>query len=232
MKTRQFRYSADNFGYLVHGQQFALAIDGGATRAMLAYLKAQNLELKIVTNTHGHADHTSGNRGLLAATGADYIDHRQWSDKKSLVLENENIDVISTPGHTADSVCFLAGPALIAGDTLFNGTVGNCFSGDLNAFFRSIKKLLELPDRTVVYAGHDYVKASMIFARSLEPGNPAIDRFLEAYDPGHVFSTLQEERRINPYLKFNDPAIAAVLERRGLPVETELERWQSLMSLE
>jgi len=47
-----------------------------------------------------------------------------------------------------------------------------------------------------------------------------------------VFSTLQEELKVNPYLKFNDSRIIAVLEKKGLPVDTEYRRWESLMSLE
>ncbi len=232
MNVLQFRYSADNFGYLVYGRRHAIAIDGGATRQMLAYVKAQGLELTAVTNTHGHADHTAGNQGLLNASSAEFIDYRTLPEKEFIQLENEKVFIYHTPGHTADSICYLAGGTLISGDTLFNGTIGNCFSGDLKGFLRSIKKLLGLPDETVIYAGHDYVKASMAFARSLEPENPAIDRFLKSYDPSHVVSTLGEERRFNPYLKFNDPAIVAVLKRKGLPVATEPERWESLMSLE
>lgn len=232
MNIRQFRYAADNFGYLVYGRQQAVAIDGGAAREMLAFVKKQGLELNTVTNTHGHGDHTVGNRELLEGSGAEFIDHRTLPKQKLIPLESEKIVVYPTPGHTADSVCLLAGRTLISGDTLFNGTVGNCFSGDLKSFYHSIKTLLELPDDTVVYAGHDYVRASMAFARSLEPDSPAIDRFLASYDPAHVVSTLAEERRINPYLKFNDPVIVAILQRKGLPVETEMERWESLMSLE
>ena len=117
---------------------------------------------------------------------------------------------------------------LFKGLTLFNGTIGTCFSGDLNRFYHSIKKLLALPDSTIVYAGHDYVRDSLVFARHLEPANEAIPSFLERYNPAHVFSTLEEERAMNPFLRFNDPAIIAFLERSGLPVGTELERWYSL----
>ena len=144
----------------------------------------------------------------------------------------QNIRIIPTPGHTKDSLCFYTGSALIAGDTLFNGTIGNCFSGDLEGFYHSIRKLMELPEGTVVYAGHDYVRDSMAFARRLEPGNRAIADFLKRYDPKHVFSTLADEKKINPYFRFNEPGIVTLLAKLGLPRETEWERWQSLMSIE
>ena len=154
------------------------------------------------------------------------------SGRREIALDGAKIRVIHTPGHTEDSRCFYTGKALIAGDTLFNGTIGNCFSGDLEGFYRSIRKLMELPDETVVYAGHDYVKGSLAFARRLEPGNRAIGAFLRRYDPKHVFSTLAEEKKINPYLRFNEPGIVKLLAKLRLPRETEWERWQSLMSIE
>jgi hydroxyacylglutathione hydrolase len=72
----------------------------------------------------------------------------------------------------------------------------------------------------------------MAFARRLEPGNRAISDFLKRYDPKHVVSTLADEKKINPYFRFNEPGIVALLAKLGLPRETEWERWQSLMSIE
>jgi hydroxyacylglutathione hydrolase len=69
-------------------------------------------------------------------------------------------------------------------------------------------------------------------ARYLEPENEAIKLFLEKYDPAHVFSTIKEERAINPYLRFNEPSIVSFLKQEGLPAETEIDRWNSLMSIE
>ena len=232
MNIRQFRYSADNFGYLLYGDRFALAVDGGAAKEMLAFVKARKLVLTHVTNTHGHGDHTVGNRDLLAGSTATFIDNRSLLENRALALDGEKIDVFHTPGHTVDSVCFRAGGVMITGDTLFNGTVGNCFSGDLAAFYRSIKKLMGFPADTRIYAGHDYVAESMRFARRLEPENKAIDAYLQKIDSDHVFSTLQQELQVNPYLRFNAPGIVAVLEQKKLPAATEIERWTSLMGIE
>jgi len=231
VKVRQFRYGADNLGYLLYTESSALAVDGGAVEEMCSFIDSEGLTLTSVTNTHRHPDHTCGNRDLIDRTGATFIDNRALRPGRSIGLDNETIEVYQTPGHTEDSICLKAGNTIITGDTLFNGTIGNCFSGDLEEFYRSIKKLIALPDDTIVYAGHDYVRDSLIFARHLESGNEAIDRFLERYNPAHVFSTLDEERAINPYLRFNDPAIIAFLKQNGLPVATELERWNSLMRI-
>ena len=232
LKVKQFRYGADNLGYLVYGTENGLAVDGGAADAILAFLGEHRLTLKYVANTHDHQDHTSGNNALLAATNARLLSGADLPDGRRIVLDGGKIRIIHTPGHTEESRSFHIDKFLLGGDTLFNGTIGNCFSGDLEGFYHSIRKLMELPDETIVYAGHDYVKASMAFARRLEPSNRAIGAFLRGYDPKHVFSTLAEERKINPYLRFNEPAIEKLLAKLRLPRETEWERWQSLMSIE
>jgi hydroxyacylglutathione hydrolase len=232
MKVKQFRYGADNLGYLVYGTESGMAVDGGAADGILAFLGEHRLTLKYVANTHDHQDHTTGNEALLAATHARLLSEADLKDGGQIALDGGKIRIIHTPGHTEESRSFLIDKVLLGGDTLFNGTIGNCFSGDIEGFYHSIRKLMELPDETVVYAGHDYVKSSIAFARRIEPGNRAIGAFLRHYDPKHVFSTLAEERTINPYLRFNEPAIVKLLAKLRLPRETEWERWQSLMSIE
>lgn len=233
MNVKQFRYSIDNFGYLIYGKRSALAIDGGAVEAIHSFLTAQNLKLEFVTNTHGHGDHTVGTGALLDGSDASYIPFKQLiGTDDAIELEGSKIRIYHTPGHTEDSVTFHLNNTLITGDTLFNGTVGNCFTNDLKSFYRSIKLLMSLPGDTIVYAGHDYVKDSMAFAEFVEPDNADIKAFMAKYDPSHLFSTLVEELKINPYLRFNQPSVISFLEKRGLPVETEYQRWESLMSIE
>jgi hydroxyacylglutathione hydrolase len=72
----------------------------------------------------------------------------------------------------------------------------------------------------------------MNFARKLEPDNKYIDVFLNNYRSEHIFSTLRDERKVNPYLRFNEKSIIGLLKKNGLPYHTEWERWQSLMSIE
>jgi hydroxyacylglutathione hydrolase len=232
LKVKQFRYGADNLGYLVYGVDRGMAVDGGAADAILSFLAEHRLTLQYVANTHNHLDHTSGNGALLARSPARLLTGADLPDSGTIGLDAGKIRIIHTPGHTEDSLCFSTGEVLIAGDTLFNGTIGNCFSGDMAGFYRSIKKLMELPDETLVYAGHDYVRDSLAFARRLEPENRANEDFRRHYDRGHVVSTLAEEKGINPYFRFNEEGIVNLLARRDLPRQTEWERWQSLMSIE
>ncbi len=232
LNIKQFRYAVDNLAYLVYGKSCAMAIDGGAAEQILSFLAENELKLVYIANTHNHSDHTAGNDKLRDRTGAVLLSPRERTDGETIDLDGMVVRVMLTPGHTNDSLCFYTGNALITGDTLFNGTIGNCFSGDLKGFYLSIRKLVCLPADTIIFAGHDYVKASMVYALHLEPGNEDIRKYAARHDEAYVFSTLEEELRINPYLRFNDPGIIAALRQRNLPVLTEWDRWQSLMSIE
>jgi len=232
MSIQQFRYSSDNLGYVVYSKKAALAIDGGAVRAIIDFVEKHALELKYVTNTHRHPDHTAGTGDLVKLSGAEYLSREMLLAAGQIVLDDLKVDVIDTPGHTDDSISFRVADSLITGDTLFNGTVGNCFSDDLKSFYESIKKLLAFPPTTKVYAGHDYVKYSMAFAKIVEPENARIDAFLKTYDHALIVSTLADELEVNPYVRFNAEPIIALLKKRGFPVQTEYERWLGVMSLE
>ena len=231
MKIEQFLYNGDNLGYLLVAGKHAMAIDGGAVDGILAFIRERELTLAWVTNTHGHGDHTTGTRRLATAADASYLDHRQFLDGQQIDIGGEALTVRLTPGHTMDSVCFAAGDFLVTGDTLFNATVGNCFSGDLRAFFESVSTLMGYPGSTRIFAGHDYVMDALAFARQLTPDNAAIDAYAERYDENHVVSTLDDELAVNPYLRFNDEPIIALLKDRHLPVDTAYQRWQSIMSI-
>ncbi len=231
MNIQQFPYSSDNFSYVVHGANSALAVDGGAVASILEFVKNKRLTLTHVTHTHMHPDHTCGTRELLDRSGAVLLDGAFLSGHSRFELDGLTIHIYATPGHTDDSMTFHVGNHLITGDTLFNGTIGNCFSGDIRAFYNSIKFLMTFPEDTLVYAGHDYLKYAMSFTRLIEPDNPDIDPYLKSYHPEHVCSLLGDELKVNPYLRFNDSRFIEVLKKKNLPVSTEFERWESVMSL-
>lgn len=231
MNLQQFPYSSDNFSYVLHGEHSAMAIDGGAVDAILDFVEKNRLRLTHVMHTHQHPDHTCGTRELMNRSGAALLDGAFLSGHATIELDGLTVRVHATPGHTEDSVTFQAGNFLITGDTLFNGTIGNCFSGDIKAFYNSIKFLMGFPGDTLVYAGHDYLKYAMSFTRLIEPDNPDIDPYLKSYNPAHVRSFLGDELKVNPYLRFNNSRFIEILKKKNLPVATEFQRWESVMSL-
>jgi len=154
---------------------------------VLAMLERHNLRLNQIVITHGHIDHIGGAMKLRAATGAPILlnqnDNEQlrmldiqaaWCGMASAgkVTIDQSIgagdtvkagllaaDVIHTPGHTEGSICLHFEPQkkLIAGDTLFAGSIGRTDfpGGSMKKIMDSLhEKILALPDETLVVPGH------------------------------------------------------------------------------
>jgi hydroxyacylglutathione hydrolase len=93
--------------------------------------------------------------GLTVDTEAD----RLFADDERIRLGAQTIRVLHTPGHTPGSCCFLVAGHLFTGDTLFVGDAGrtDLKGGSLDRLISSIEtRLLDLPDNTRIWPGHDY----------------------------------------------------------------------------
>jgi glyoxylase-like metal-dependent hydrolase (beta-lactamase superfamily II) len=129
-------------------------------------------EIRLVLDTHVHADHLSRSRALAEAVGAKLLLPAQKrvrfaftpiEDAQVIAFDDARMRAMSTPGHTMESTCYdLNGQALFTGDTLFISGVGR---PDLHAsadesreragiLYRSLKRLMEFPPDTVVLPGH------------------------------------------------------------------------------
>ena len=148
----------------------AVVIDAvsDATNAVLATLREQDLHLTHILETHLHADHISAAKKLREVTdaqvvlsalaGADCAD-LQMSDGDFLVLGDDVIRVLATPGHTPESLSFRWHDRVFTGDALLIGGCGRTDfqGGDAGTLYDSItEKLFVLPEETLVYPGHDY----------------------------------------------------------------------------
>jgi glyoxylase-like metal-dependent hydrolase (beta-lactamase superfamily II) len=154
---------------------------------VLGLIHKHNLQIKQIVITHAHIDHVGGAMKLRSATGApillnqnDYALLRMLDAQAAWIgvptpgtveidqsLNNADevkagslvATILHTPGHTEGSVClfFPAEKKLIAGDTLFAGSIGRTDlpGGSFEKIIRSLHdKLLSLPDNTVVVPGH------------------------------------------------------------------------------
>jgi len=162
----------DNFSYLVACEQTrnALAIDPGTDPAGLAArARDEGLTITTIVNTHRHADHVAGSAELKRLTGARILMHAldadavpetdiRLSGDERLQIGNVTFTVIHTPGHTPGGICLLAEGNLFTGDTLFVGDSGRTDlpGGHRPTLGASIRRLMSLPEDTVVWPGHDY----------------------------------------------------------------------------
>jgi glyoxylase-like metal-dependent hydrolase (beta-lactamase superfamily II) len=101
---------------------------------------------------------------LLALEAEFCEDGRQFDrlldDGESFAVGSMRVRVLATPGHTLDSVAFLIGNAAFIGDTMFMPDYGTARcdfpGGDARALYRSIHKILALPDEVRLFVCHDY----------------------------------------------------------------------------
>lgn len=94
--------------------------------------------------------------GFYGHANGDERADRYINDGDVITAGDICLKVIGTPGHSPGGVCFLCDNMLFSGDTIFEGTVGRTDMLDSNPsdFIVSLKKLLALPDSTIVYSGH------------------------------------------------------------------------------
>ena len=223
-----------NFNYLVACPDTgdALAIDPLDFTNCLGVASERGWTITQILNTHEHADHTGGNRGVVKATGAKIIAHKDAGGRIAnmdrgvgagdiiKVGKTIELECLDTPGHTMCHICLLAHtdqPALFSGDTLFNAGAGNCHNGghpaELYATFN--QQLDSLSADTLLYPGHDYLVNNLEFTLDREPDNAAAQHMLEQYrdqDPGDALvTTLAQEREMNTFFRLQSPSVIAKL---------------------
>ncbi|NCF50622.1 MBL fold metallo-hydrolase [Gammaproteobacteria bacterium] len=223
-----------NFNYLVVCPESgdALAIDPLDYPKCLAVANERGWSISQILNTHEHGDHIGGNTGMVKATGAKIIAHKNAGRRIAnmdrgvgagdivTVGKTVELECLDTPGHTMSHVCVLSHtdhPALFSGDTLFNAGAGNCHNGGHpDELYETFHKQLErLPDGTRIYPGHDYLINNLRFTLDREPDNEVAQRMLEDYadqDPDDALvTTLAQEREINTFFRLDSPTVIARL---------------------
>jgi glyoxylase-like metal-dependent hydrolase (beta-lactamase superfamily II) len=168
----QLRVGGDrNFGYLLGDREAGLGvvIDPSYTpEAVVERARAQGVKITHILNTHGHEDHTNGNRVAKALTGAMIAGGPGHPGPVDLTLKDgDHISFGSyslrtwhVPGHYHDHLAFLVEgqDAAFTGDLLFVGKVGGTQTeADGRTEWASLQRLLrEWPDHTTIWPGHDY----------------------------------------------------------------------------
>ncbi|WP_262695503.1 MBL fold metallo-hydrolase [Kordiimonas aquimaris] len=166
----------DSYTYIVADleAQEALIIDPVITQydQYVSFLDSHDLALLYSIETHVHADHVTAASALKKRFGAQLAIGQHapvtcadimLKDGDSLHFGAQRLKTIETPGHTAESCCYMIEnkdkTMVFTGDTLLIGGTGRTDfqNGDPEAQYYSLtKKLLVLPDDTIVYPGHDY----------------------------------------------------------------------------
>ncbi len=173
----------------------AIIDPGDEAGRILQVIEDDGVDVKYILLTHGHYDHTTavpqlhkalpqaeiyihradanGAGSRLFPLAGQIPDLKFYDEGDTLALGDMTIQVLHTPGHSKGSVTLKVGDVLFCGDTLFAGSCGrtDLAGGSYAEIMASLKKLGQLPGDYHVCPGHD------------------------------VTSTLERERRSNPFLR-------------------------------
>ncbi len=143
---------------------------GDNPQAIFDAIKEYSLLPKFILLTHKHPDHIGALEQVKEKLSIEYLESK---DGDELTIGNLKIKVLATPGHSAESICFVIGTNVFSGDTLFYHSIGrtDVAGGDFEQIQKSLKRLMEFPDDFKVFPGH----------------GPE--------------TTIREERKNNPFLK-------------------------------
>ncbi len=231
---------ADNYIYIVSDSALglAMAVDPGDADVVLRFLRKKDLHLALILNTHHHHDHTGGNAKLQHEYGAPTIGpskeetfieglSRTVDDGAVVTFSDLKGQVIETPGHTVGHTAyyFPTLKALFTGDCLFSLGCGRLFEGSAADMWKSLTKLRALPDDTLVYAGHEYTERNGQFALLLDKNNGDLKlrvsevESLRKKGAPALPSLLGIEKKLNPFLRVDDPVFQKVLSKTGFPTD-------------
>ena len=173
----------------------AIIDPGDEAGRILQVIEDDGVDVKYILLTHGHYDHTTavpqlhkalpqaeiyihradanGAGSQLFPLAGQIPDLKFYDEGDTLALGGMTVQVLHTPGHSKGSVTLKVGDVLFCGDTLFAGSCGrtDLAGGSYAEIMASLKKLGQLPGDYHVCPGHD------------------------------VTSTLERERRSNPFLR-------------------------------
>ncbi|MDJ0600557.1 MAG: hydroxyacylglutathione hydrolase [Crocosphaera sp.] len=234
MEIKRLPALSDNYIFLLHDpdNNIAAVVDPAEAKPVLNCLDQLGAKLVAIFNTHHHADHVGANQKLMEKF-PDLCVYGGKEDKgripgQQVFLEegdtvkfaDKTAQVYFVPGHTKGHIAYYFPPNtseeigdLFCGDTIFAGGCGRLFEGTPAQMVQSITKLRNLPDNTRIWCAHEYTLSNLKFAVTVDKDNSDLQTryqgVIKARENNQptVPSLLGEEKKTNPFLRWDQPAL-------------------------
>ncbi|KAF5372961.1 hypothetical protein D9758_001685 [Tetrapyrgos nigripes] len=234
MKVVPVPVRSDNYAYLIieEASNKATAVDPWDVSAVSAAAKKHVAATRLVLCDIHHDAITLLIGGFAQEFASTYPDAAIYggsnqspaltkivTDKEEFTLgDNIAVKCLATPCHTQDSICYHVtdktkqndAGGVFTGDTLFIGGCGRFFEGTAEEMDAALTYLGTLPDKTVVYNGHEYTKGNVAFAKSVESDNKAIAKLENLAKTNEIttgLTTIGEEKEWNVFMRLEDSAV-------------------------
>lgn len=231
----------DNYIWIIETQAGAIIIDPGDAKPVIKYLTENQLKCIGILITHHHLDHIGGVDDLylydpkIQIYGPDNLNLKSpvKNPSKKIEIAGITFNIIAIPGHTLDHIAYYNGQHLFIGDTLFSAGCGRVFEGTHAQMLESLDIISKLPDETIVYCAHEYTLNNLRFAKIVEPDNLDIDQHIYWASNQSITlpSTLAKEKRINPFLRLNQPTIHKNIQKNCSNLSSRLAVFSTLRNL-
>jgi hydroxyacylglutathione hydrolase len=230
----------DNYAYLIHNEatKETALVDIPDAEPIAQMLEACGWTLTDILITHHHWDHVDGLADLphegARIIGAAADAHRlpdltdALKEGDILTVCGEEMHILDVSGHTIGHIAFHfpKTAAVFTADSLMAMGCGRLFEGTPEMMLASMQKFSAIPDRTLVYSGHEYTAHNASFALTLEPDNLDLQQRVAAItvarDAGRptIPSPMGTERATNPFLRWHSAELRSTL---NLPEASDAE---------
>jgi hydroxyacylglutathione hydrolase len=242
MQIHRLPALSDNYIFLLHDdrQNIAAVVDPAESEPVLHQLGVLGAPLVAIFNTHHHRDHIGANLPLLKQYPAAIVyggahDRGRIPGQQVFLQGGDRValgdrpaEILFVPGHTKAHIVYYFPPTnpaemgeLFCGDTLFSGGCGRLFEGTPAQMVDSLSQIRALPDTTRVWCAHEYTLKNLEFDRTIDPNNADLQqryaevKALRRRNQATIPSTLAIEKRTNPFLRWDDPAVRSATGTAG-----------------
>lgn len=211
----------DNYIWILYNKSNScIIIDPGISNLVIKKISEKKLNPKAILITHYHKDHIDGVNEILKKypkitvfgpkNTKNYNIHKIVKGGDKINLLANDIDVISTPGHTLNHISYYLKPYLFCGDTIFSAGCGRVFKNNYLNMYHSIQLIRLFPGNTILCCSHEYTLSNLIFSMNFLPKDHNIKRYYKKVQKKiflkkNIFPFyLYNERKINIFLRTDD----------------------------